>query len=224
MDTRTSISALAVVAVLLLVGTSTATAVDEPSTDTTMVTVEGTTVAAENTTTIDVIVRSAPEGSTLVLSMTDGAIARFESATYAERYRSTTAPGLGDDGKTIWLPMADRQQSTVATVTLRGRAPGISEIDVELRRPDSDDATPAVDAGMIVVTPTETVPADRPGDFAAELAAADATNRFESQNIAGPGAAATGSNTTVAGAGPLSPLSALVALSVLALVAHARRL
>ncbi|MFB6168998.1 MAG: hypothetical protein ABEJ43_09160 [Haloferacaceae archaeon] len=183
--------------------------------------VESATVTADGTTTVDVVLTSAPNGLAgyyLELSVTGDA--RIESVSYPDVYGVTTAPEIGADGRTATAEAADLEGSidsgatdvTLATVTLAGTAPGEATLSVEPVQFDADDGTqfdPATRPGTLTVAASSDGPAstDRPDA---------ATDDGAGTSAAGTGTGTDASGQQTSGLGPLPAVLALVAIAVLA--------
>ncbi len=178
------------------------------------------TVAVDGTTTIPVVLTSAPDGLAgyYVELLVEGD-ARIESVSYPEVYGVTTDPEVGPDGRTATAEAADLEGSieagatdvTLVTVTLAGTATGEATLSVEPVQFDTDNGTsftPDVRAGTVTVTASD-------GGTAQTDQSGDATD-----GGAGTPAAGTGTDgRETSGSGPLPAVLSLVAVVVLAGVA-----
>ena len=244
-DTRRRTAAVAVtLAALALLGAvaaaGTATAQSEQPT---VVVTDGTTTA-DGTTTVGVVLTSAPTGLSgyyLDLTVENPGVARIDSATYPDAFGLTTDPNVGSDGASITLEAADMEDAiepgatdvTLATVTVTGATPGNVEIAVEPRQFDADDGsafTPATQTGTVTV-----------GGAGSESTADGSTNAAET-DAAGDGTTDAGSDggsdtertddssstesgtpQDTSGVGPLSPVLTLIAIGLLIAVGLRRR-
>jgi hypothetical protein len=162
-----SISILAVtLAALALFGAVTAAGTATAQSDRPTVQVVGNTVTAAGTTTVGVVLTSAPDGLAgyyLDVAVENPEVARIDGASYPDRFALTSDPSVGDDGATVTLEAADMEgaiepgatEVALATVQLSGVSPGEAELTVEPRQFDADDGSafqPATAAGAVTVT------------------------------------------------------------------------
>ena len=141
-DDRTRGLALALaLAALALLGAVTAVGTTAAQTDPT-VRVDGGTTGVNETTTVDVVLTSAPNGLSgyrLNVSVADGGVARIESANYSDRLGLTSDPTIGSNGSVVSLYAVDVGRSvepgasnvTLATVEIAGVEPGETRLTLE---------------------------------------------------------------------------------------------
>lgn len=176
-----AVVALAVVAlavVALAPGTATAQS-DQPT-----IVVNDTTMTANGTATVDVVLTEVPEGLSgyyMELTVEDGAAAQIESVTYSETFGMTSATQIGDGGRTVTLEAADVREAVepgatdvrLATVTVSGVEPGQANLTVDPLQFDTDSGAgfqPSTRAGLVTVSghgDTDTgvtAASDSPGD------------------------------------------------------------
>jgi MYXO-CTERM domain-containing protein len=245
-DTRRRTAAVAVtLAALALLGAvaaaGTATAQSEQPT---VVVTDGTT-AADGTTTVGVVLTDAPDGLSgyyLELTVENPDVARVESAGYPDAFGLTSEPQIGSDGATATLEAADVEGAvdpgatdvTLATVTVRGGAPGDVALAVEPRQFDADDGSafsPATQSGTVTVAGSgggDAPAADGSTDTDSEAGGdAPGDDSAGSDTQAGDDGGSTGGSDgdteSTSGAGPLSPILTLLALLVLAAAGLRRR-
>jgi len=145
---------LAFVAGLTLAGASgAAVAAQEGPT----VRVTDATVDPGGTTTVRVVLTSAPDGLAgyeLVVSVEGGEAATITGASYTDAFGLTTEPAVSEDGRTLRLEAADVDGNvragatnvTLATVDLRGESAGEVSLDVRPVQFDADGGA-AMDVG-----------------------------------------------------------------------------
>jgi hypothetical protein len=131
--------------------------------------VESATLSPDDTSTVRVALSTAPEGVSgylVRLTVADAAVARFEGASYPDRFALTTAPEIDEDGRTMTLEAADMEGTvepgaedvTLATVDLAGRSVGESAVEVEVVQFDDDSGgrvRPAVEESVVTVASGE---------------------------------------------------------------------
>ena len=192
------------------------------------------------TTTVRVVLASAPEGLAgyeLVLSV-EGDAATVVGANYTDHFGLTTEPAVGDDGRNVRLEAADvggnvgpgAADVTLATVELRGESAGRAGLEVRPVQFDADGGARmnvSVESGVVVVgeaeptaTPTPELTAT-PTDDSGETARSVPDDDAEAATATPPN-----TTTTTSGQGSL-PLSgfgaaALALLGVGALLARRR--
>lgn len=229
-----ALAALALLGAVAAAGTVTAQS-DRP----TVVVTDGTT-APDGTTTVGVVLTSAPDGLSgyyLDLSVGNADVARIESASYPDQFGLTSEPEIGSDGATVTLEAADMEGAiepgaadvTLATVAVAGAASGEVELTAEPRQFDADDGSafsPATGAGTVTVSEGGSAPA---ADGSADSdAGADAPGGSDADGDAestdGSTDAGDGTDTEpTSGAGPLSPALVVIAVALLAAVGLRRR-
>jgi hypothetical protein len=227
---RTVHPALALAALVLLAGTlpAAAAAQSDPA-----VTVGNGTVAAGETTTVQVVLTSAPDGLAgyqVEFALEDPAVAQFENASYPDRFGLSTDPVVSSDGGTITLEAADLDGAiepgasnvTLATVEIAGGETGETGLTVASGQFDADGGgaiEPATESTTVTVSsgPTETAVTEDP---ASATAADSATGEPSAVSDGDGGSAASGSGqSTTAAAGPLALPLVLLALGVTAALA-----
>jgi hypothetical protein len=230
---RARLTALAVVAALatvVLAGAvagvgATAAAQDGPT-----VQVTDASVDPGGTTTVRLVLTSAPEGLAgyeLVLSV-EGEAATVAGANYTDAFGLTTEPAVSDDGRSVRLEAADVEGNvqpgatdvTLATVELRGESAGRAGLEVQPVQFDADGGARmnvGAGSGSVVVgepeataTPTDE-PTATPGG---EQGATDGSASSSDADVA----TATPTNTTTSGQGGL-PLAGLGVAAVALVVA-----
>jgi len=231
-----ALAALALLGAVAAAGTATAQS-DRP----TIVVTDGST-AADGTTTVGVVLTSAPDGLAgyyLELTVENPEVARIDAAGYPDRFGLTSQPVVEDDGTTVLLEAADMEGAiepgatdvTLATVTVAGAAPGEVELSVEPRQFDADDGSavsPATRPGTVTVTggsaTSSTDDATSESDTGGDTSATGGGDT-SADTSGGDGRSDTSADTTpesTSGAGPLSPVLVLVAIGVLAAVGRHR--
>jgi hypothetical protein len=182
------------------------------------------------TTTVRVVLTSAPDGLAgyeLVLAVGDGETATVAGANYTGAFGLTSDPAVSDGGRTVRLEAADvggnveagATDVTLATVELRGESAGRTPIEVRPVQIDADGGTrmnASGEAGAVVVgEPTAT-----PTDESTVTAASDAATTDDATSAAatpeGEGAVA---GTSTSGQGSLPLAGAGVAALAVALLA-----
>jgi hypothetical protein len=198
---------LALLGAVAAAGSATAQS-EEPT-----VRVVGGEAAPDGTTTVGVVLTSAPNGLSgyyLDVTVTDPDVARIESAGYPERFGLTTAPETEDDGATVTLEAADIEGSIepgasevpLATVRVAGVSAGETRLAVEPRQFDADDGTafrPATAPGTVTV-----------GDAGGPVS--DGSEAGDGSTVAEASATDAGGDTATSGSGALPPAVAVVAL------------
>lgn len=159
-----ALSAIALLWVVAAAGTATAQS-DQP----TVVISDGTT-APDSTTTVDIVLTSAPNGLAgyyLELTTESPEVAQIESASYPDRYGLTSEPEIISDGTAVTLEAADvdgvvgsgATDVMLATVTISGAAPGAVTLSVEPQQFDADDGSafsPITQSGTVTVIGEDT--------------------------------------------------------------------
>lgn len=157
---------VAVVVALAVIALSTATGAVTAQSDRPAVVVTDATATTGDTTTVGVVLTTAPDGLAgyyLDVTVETAGAARIESASYPDRFGLTTDPQVSDDGATVTLEAADMEGAiepgatdvTLATVELTGAAAGETELTVRPRQFDADTGAafqPATQAGTVTVT------------------------------------------------------------------------
>lgn len=227
---RTVHLALALAALALLAGTLPAVAAAQSSPT---VTVGNGTVAAGETTTVQVVLTSAPDGLAgyqVELALEDPAVAQFDNASYPDRFALTTDPVVSSDGGTITLEAADLDGAiepgagnvTLATVEIVGGETGETDLTVASGQFDADGGgaiEPATEPTTVTVSPGATETAVT-GTSASATAADSTDGEANTASAETDGGAAGGDNqSTTAAAGPLALPLVLVALGVAAALA-----
>ncbi|MFC7070143.1 hypothetical protein [Halobaculum lipolyticum] len=224
-----SLAVLAVtLAALALFGAVAASgpAVAQPDRPTVVVT--DATTSAGGTTTVGVVLTSAPDGlSGYYLEVALGApdVATVESVDYPDQFALTTDPEIGDQGDTVVLEAADMEGAidpgatsvTLATITIAGVAPGEAELTVDPRQFDADDGSavrPATGTGVVTVGDDGTADAGGTGPDDGER-----TERTDDGSDVGTG---TDDDTTT-GTLPFPTPLVLVAFLAFAVIALVRR-
>ncbi|MFC7173805.1 hypothetical protein ACFQL0_11515 [Haloplanus litoreus] len=135
-DQTRSISRLAVaLTTLALLGTMAAAGAASAQSDGPAVRVVGNAVTVDDTTTVGVVLTSAPNGLAgyyLDVTVENPDVARISGANYPDRFGLTTDPATGSDGATVTLEAADMEGAiepgatgvTLATVELPAGHPG----------------------------------------------------------------------------------------------------
>lgn len=158
-----ALSAIALLSVVAAAGTATA-----QSGQPTVVVSDGMT-APDSTTTVDIVLTSAPNGlAGFYLELTaESTEVQIESASYPDRFGLTSEPDITSNGTAVTLEAADTDgvveagatNVTLATVTISGTAPGDVTLSVEPQQLDADNGSaidPATQSGTITVTGSET--------------------------------------------------------------------
>jgi hypothetical protein len=186
------------------------------------------TVAGETATT-SVVLTSVPNGLAgyqIDLAIDDRGVARFENASYSDRFGLTTDPIISSNGSTITIEAADlngqiepgASDVTLATVQLTGVEGGETQVTVASSQVDAD-------GGGVVEPATEPatleVSAGAPTEAVAGAAEAPATaGDSSSMETTGMTDTTTGGNQSTTGVdGALPILIALVALAAVAALA-----
>jgi len=221
---RTAAVAVALAALALLGATAAGTAAAQ--TDGPTVVVGDASTTPDETTTVDVVLTSVPDGLSgyyLELSVEASETARIQSASYPDRFGLTSEPAIGDDGGGVALEAADIEGAigpgatdvTLATVTVAGVEPGEVGVAVEPRQFDADDGsafTPDTRSATVTVA----------GDDASSTD--DAASGGSDDAASADGAAAGGSEAEATSNDlPLSPVLALVAIGLFAAAGVRRR-
>jgi hypothetical protein len=222
--------AVAVAVVLVGLAVTTAAVAPAGAADGTALTVESATVSPGETTTVAVVVTSAPAGLAgydLTVTATDGAVT-VVNASYPDGFGLTTTPEVSADGTSVRLEAADTgghvepgaSDVTLATLTLRGESAGEVRLSVTPLQVDADDGArldPSIDPGRLVVG-EETAGDDASADDAsADDAAVDGAAALDGDAASADGADAGSAATGGSGAGtPLLPALAVGALLVAA--------
>lgn len=247
-DTRRRSAAVAVaLATLALLGAVAAggTAVAQSEQPTVVVT-DGTT-AADGTTTVGIVLTTAPNGLSgyyLDLTVGNGEVARIESASYPDRFGLTSDPEVSADGTTVTLEAADMEGAiepgatdvTLATVTVTGAAPGEVTLSVEPRQFDADDGSafsPATQPGTLRVSGSDGGTTSTGGSEIETGSDGGIAGTGTSESTGDDGDATgtdgesnTGSNSgaqETSGSGPLPAVLSLIAIAALAGIGLLRR-
>jgi len=240
-DTRRRGAAIAVaLAVLALFGAVAAAGTATAQSDQPTIVVTDGTTTADGTTTVGVVLTSAPDGLAgyyLELTVQNPEVARIDAAGYPDRFGLTSEPAIGADGATVTLEAADMEGAiepgatdvTLATVTVAGAAPGEVELSLEPRQFDADDGSafgPATQSGTVTVSgggdgaDSSTVDSSTAGSESPDTDAGEDAPAADTDT----GGSNGGSDTeSTSGAGPLSPALVLVAIGLLAAVGLRRR-
>ena len=217
---------LALVALVLLTGTvpTLATGQSNPT-----ISIETESIAAGEATAASVVLSSAPDGLAgyqIELAVDDRGVARFENASYPDRFGLTTDPVISSDAGTITLEAADfdgqieprASDVTLATFQPSGVGSGETQVTAASSQVDGD-------GGGVVEPATEptapAVPASAPtgtavGAAEAPAAAGDSASMETTEEI---DVAAGGDQSTTGADGALPILVALVALAAAAALA-----
>jgi len=244
-DTRRRDAALAVaLAALALLGAVAAAGTATAQRDRPAVVVTDGTTAPDGTTTVGIVLTTAPDGLSgyyLDVSVANADVARIESASYPEQFGLTSEPAISADGATVTLEAADMEGAiepgatdvTLATVTITGVAPGEAELTVDPRQFDADDGSaigPATGAGTVTVAGSGGQSADGSSDADADSApntggsdAADGDAGSDPDGVSDGSSTADTDDEPTAGAGPLPTVLVLVAVGLLAVVGLRRR-
>jgi len=228
-DTRRRGAAIAVVlAVLALLGAVAAAGTATAQSDQPTIVVTDGTTTADGTTTVGVVLTSAPNGLAgyyLELTVQNPEVAHIDAAGYPDQFGLTSDPVVGADGATVTLEAADMEGAiepgatdvTLATVTVAGAAPGEVELSLEPQQFDADDGSafdPATQSGTVTVSGS--------GDGAdSPTAGSESLDTDTEQDTPAADTDAGGRNggsdtESTSGAGPLSPALVLVAIGFLA--------
>mgnify|MGYP000324326988 CR=1 FL=1 len=234
--------AVALAALALLGAVAAAGTVTAQSEQPTVAVTDGST-AADGTTTVGVVLTSAPDGLSgyyLDITVENPDVARIDAAGYPDRFGLTSEPEIGSDGTTATLEAADMEDAiepgatdvTLATVQVAGTAPGEVELGIEPRQFDADDGSafsPRTEAGTVTVTGDGTAPsADGATDTNSD-AGTDTTSDGSdetAESVTADGSDDDGSDggaESTSGAGPLSPVLVLLAVGLLALAGLRRQ-
>ncbi len=230
---RTARLPLALVALVSLAGAVPAFAAGQSDP---AISIEAGSVAAGETTTVPVVLTSAPDGLAgyqFELAVDDPAVARFENASYPDRFGLTTDPVISSDGGTVTLEAADldgqiepgASDVTLATAELTGVGGGETQLTVASNQVDADGGgavEPATEPSAFAVSPsvsTETVAA---APEVSSPASESTTESVGTASAAGDtaGDSAGGGDQSTTGANGSLPtaltLAALVAVAALA--------
>jgi len=217
---------LALVALVLLAGTVPTLAMGQSDP---AISIETESIAAGETAAASVVLTSAPDGLAgyqIELAVDDRGVARFENASYPDRFGLTTDPVISSDGGTVTLEAADldgqiepgASDVTLATVQLSGVDSGETRVTVASSQLDGD-------GGGVVEPATEptalAVSASAPTGTAAGAAEAPAAagDSASMQTTEETNAAADGDQSTTGADGALPISVALVALAAVAALA-----
>jgi len=211
---------------LAAVGTATA-----QSSQPTVVVSDGTT-APDSTTTVDIVLTSAPNGlAGFYLELTAESVgAQIKSVGYPDRFGLTSEPDITANGTAVTLESADTDgvveagatNVTLATVTISGTATGDVTLSVEPRQLDDDNGSaidPATQSGTITVVGSETE-AVSPEQSSGETNGANAGGGAEMPATVtdSESGAVTGVQTT-SESGPLPIVVSLIAIAIAVLSA-----
>ncbi|QDX39388.1 hypothetical protein [Salarchaeum sp. JOR-1] len=205
-----------------LLGAVAATGTATAQSDRPTVVVVGNETTVNETTTVRVVLTSAPNGLSgyyLDLHVETAGVARIESASYPEQFGLTSAPRI-TDGTTVTLEAADMEGAigsgatnvTLATVTLVGVSRGNATLTVDPRQFDDDGGafTPATQSGTVVVT-------DGASETRSDGGGTDGTTAGTDRSGTAGGGETTGASA------PLSPILTLVAVGLAVAVGLRRR-
>lgn len=192
------------------------------------------------TTTVRVVLTSAPDGLAgyeLVLSVADGETATVAGANYTDAFGLTTDPAVTDDGRTVRLEAADvggnveggATDVTMATVELRGESAGRTAVEIRPVQIDADGGTRMTvssEPGAVVVGEPTVTPTDE--STATANAASDGTAGADATPTAAGAVegedAITGTSTSGQGSLPLAGAGvATLAVALLAAMIVRRR-
>jgi hypothetical protein len=226
--------ACALVLGLALATVGAATAQEDPT-----VRVTDASVDPGETTTVRVVLTSAPDGLAgyeLVLSVADGETATVAGADYTDAFGLKTDPAVSDGGRTVRLEAADvggnvevgATDVTLATVELRGESAGRTAIEVRPVQIDADGGTRMTvsgEAGAVVVGESTATPTDESTVTATAASDAATTEDATSTAAAAEGEdAITGTSTSGQGSLPLAGAGvAALAVALLAAMLVRRR-
>ncbi|EMA30076.1 hypothetical protein [Haloarcula japonica] len=235
---RTVSRPFALVALVLLAGTVPALATGQ---STPKISIEAGSVAAGETTTVPVVLTTAPDGLAgyqLELAVDDPAVVRFENASYPDRFGLTTDPVVSSDGGTVTLEAADldgqiepgASDVTLATVTLAGVDSGETQVTVASNQVDADGGgavEPATEPAALTVSPSATTEAVAAATEASSPASESTTESADTASAAGvteDDSTGGGDQSTTGANGSLPIALAIVALAaVTALAARTGR-
>jgi hypothetical protein len=191
--------------------------------------------AADGTTTVGVVLTSAPDGLAgyyLELTVENPEVASVRSASYPDRFGLTSEPDVGADGATLTLEAADVEDAiepgatdvTLATVTVAGASPGEVELTIDPQQFDADDGSavsPATRPGTVTVGSGGATPSTAdPGSTGTDVGGGDGTvGNVDGGDRRGTDAPAR----STSGAGPLSPVLVFVAIGTVAAIGIRRR-
>ncbi|AEM57024.1 cell surface protein [Haloarcula hispanica N601] len=230
---RTASRPLALVALVLLAGTVPALATGQ---STPTISIEAGSVAAGETTAVPVVLTSAPDGLAgyqLELAVDDPAVARFENASYPDRFGLTTDPVVSSDGGTVTLEAADldgqiepgASDVVLATVSLTGVDGGETQVTVASNQVDADGGgavEPATEPAALAVSPgatTETVAAVTEASSPASESTAESAGTASVAGATEDDSAGGGDQSTTGANGPLPIALAIAALAAVAALA-----
>ncbi|WP_049935326.1 hypothetical protein [Haloplanus natans] len=240
---RSAALAVALVALALLGAVAAAGTAVAQNEQPTVVVTDGTT-APDGTTTVGIVLTSAPNGlSGYYFDLTVGSAetARIESASYPDRFGLTSEPEISADGTAATLEAADMEDAikpgatdvTLATVTIAGATPGEVTLSVDPRQFDADDGSafsPATQSGTVTVSGGDG--GTKTGGQSGNEAGSDGGTAGTSSTSDGEGTTGTdgGSGTgtgsgdeETSGSGSLPAVLSLVAIAVLAGIGLRRR-
>ncbi|KAA9397292.1 cell surface protein [Haloarcula sp. CBA1130] len=224
---RTASRPLALVALVLLTGTAPALAAGQT---TPTISIDTGSIAAGETTTVPVVLTSAPDGLAgyqLELSVDDPSVARFEGASYPSRLGLTTDPVIASDGGTVTLEAADLDGQvepgatdvTLATVALTGVDGGEARVTVASSQVDADGGgavEPTTEPAVLAVSPSEPTEA---GAAVTEAPSPASEATAEPAGTTEGDAAGDGDQSTTGADGSLPIALTVAALAALAAVA-----
>lgn len=218
-----------------------------PQSDGPTLRVDGGAVAAGGTTTVDVVLTSAPDGLAgfyLHLAV-EGEAARIAGASYPDDLGLTTPPETGPDNRTVTLEAADvegaiepgAENATLATVEIAGIAPGDAALSVDPEQFDADGGAafePVPRTGTVTVTDPDATPtathefdgggdeSTAPPDGETPAVATPQTTSDDADAETPDGGDSTGTQPTSA-SGPLSPALAVLAVGAAGAIGAVRR-
>ncbi len=178
--TRWQAVVVTAVAVLALLGVMAAVGPAAAQTERPTVVVTNGTAAAEDTTTVDIVLTNAPDGLSgyyLDVTVENPEVARIESASYPDRFGLTSEPEIGADGASATLEAADIDDTiqpgstdvTLVTLTVSFVDPGEAELAVEPRQFDADGGNvfnPSTQPGVVIGSTADASDAEATNDEA----------------------------------------------------------
>jgi len=224
---RGAVLAVALVVLALLGAVAAAGTATAQGAQPTVVVTDGT-VSTDGTTTVGVVLMSAPNGLSgyyLDVSVESPETAAIESARYPDRFGLTSDPTIGTGGATITLEAADVEGAlnpgatnvTLATVTIAGTSPGEVVVTVRPRQFDDDSGnvfTPTTHPGAVTVSESGTAGASTSGPDGGETTSNSGTAVGTTSPAAGEdsGESSTGDTGATSVSQPLSPILPVIAL------------
>ncbi|WP_251330351.1 hypothetical protein [Haloplanus pelagicus] len=229
---RRGAAVVVALAALALLGAAAGAATAQSDRPTVVVTDGSTT--ADGTTTVGVVLTSAPDGLAgyyLELTVQNPEVVSIRSASYPARFGLTSDPEIGADGTTLTLEAADVEGAvepgatdvTLATVTVAGASPGEVELTLDPRQFDADDGSavdPATQSGTVTVGGGGATPSTAAaGSTGTDVGGGDGTAGDADGDRRGTDPPAR----STSGAGPLSPALVFVAMGTVAIIGLRRR-